>query len=614
MDARTPFSAYARLLGLVRGHRLLILAFVSTTLLASAVEGLSVGMLASLMQNWGSSQATLATSVPLPVGTLAGMLASFEAWLRDMPMVHRVRWFAVGLFVVVVIKSSLNYLDRLMALRLQVRLDLALKQATVRQLYRLSWPFVQQHSSGDLLTVFMLQTRQTANMVATLATAIANASILLVYGLLMICMSWPLTLFAVALLVLLAAINLGCTSKRLREEGQIQLFHHKRLRQIVIESLGLMKLSHLYVQEEQGIARCNSAAAKLLQHFYNSERLIQRAAPIFNISAVTGFCLLLLAGTFILPTQTELWLGQTMLFLAIVLRLLAPATAVHRAQAEWKNGHASLESILEFLDEHGKPYLKNGSTRFAQLRDGIRFENVSFAYAPNLPRVLDGISFEIPRGKVTAIVGPSGAGKSTIVDLLARLIDCDQGAIRIDQCDLRELDLHDWRKKIALVSQESLLCTGSVKENLRLARPQATDQEIQAVARRVQIDQRIGCLPQGYDTPLGERGSKLSGGEQQRIAIARALLADPQLLILDEATSALDSESERLMQEALREFAQDRTLLVVAHRLATVQTADRILVLDHGHIVEQGTHPQLLHQEGLYRQLVEAQTFTTAHI
>ncbi len=295
------------------------------------------------------------------------------------------------------------------------------------------------------------------------------------------------------------------------------------------------------------------------------------------------------------------------MFLLIVFRLLGPATALNTSLAQLANLFPSFVPVHNFLDRADKPYTRSGSIKCKNLKNGIQFDNVSFRYDEQGDPALCNLSFEIPYGKKTAIVGASGSGKSTIINLLARLYDPDEGVILADSIDLRELETNSWRQGIAVVSQENLLFHSSVLENLKYSRPSATDEEAFAAAKLAQIDGFVQQLPNGYDTIIGDQGILISGGQRQRLAIARALIADPKFLIMDEATSALDSETERLIQEAVELYTKGRTALISAHRLSTVRDADNIIVLSNGSIVEQGTHIELMAYESHYKQLVQAQ-------
>ena len=266
----------------------------------------------------------------------------------------------------------------------------------------------------------------------------------------------------------------------------------------------------------------------------------------------------------------------------------------------------STERVFELIDR--EPLVSSGETRLEKVRGEVVFEGVCFTYPtrPDVP-ILRDFDLRLDPGEVVALVGPSGGGKSTVATLISRFYDPDDGAISLDGNDVRTLD-GDWlREQVGVVAQEPILFATTVYENIGYGRPSASEASIEVAARAAHAHEFVAALPDGYATSVGERGVRLSGGQKQRVAIARALLKDPRVLVLDEATSALDAESEHLVKAALSRLMEGRTTLVIAHRLSTVQSADRIVVIDGGRVVEQGGHDELLAQNGLYRQLVERQ-------
>jgi subfamily B ATP-binding cassette protein MsbA len=301
-------------------------------------------------------------------------------------------------------------------------------------------------------------------------------------------------------------------------------------------------------------------------------------------------------------------------FMIMVMRLLPPLKQLSQAPTTAQQSFASAERLFEVLDlpteaqldEPSKAFPKRGSRTVETMRDSLVFDRVSFAY--DTEPVLHDVSFTARRGEVVALVGASGAGKSTLVDLIPRFYEPTSGAIRLDGVDTREIALSSLRGLTGIVSQDTVLFNDTVRNNVAYgASGRFTDAQVEAAARAANAHEFITQLPDGYDTILGERGTRLSGGQRQRLAIARALLTDPPILILDEATSALDTESERLVQQAIDRLLAGRTVFVIAHRLSTVTHADQILVLDRGEIVERGTHDELLRLRGIYHRLHAAQ-------
>jgi ATP-binding cassette subfamily B protein len=331
---------------------------------------------------------------------------------------------------------------------------------------------------------------------------------------------------------------------------------------------------------------------------YTSLALLNAGQAVIFTVALT-MCMALAAKAVV---GGEASVGQFVMVNALMLQLFIPLNFMGFVYREIRQGVTDIERMMDVLDQQPEVEDKPGAKPLAIGGGTVRFEDVSFRYEESRP-ILHNISFEVPAGKVVAIVGPSGAGKSTISRILMRFYEVVGGRVTIDGQDIRDVTQTSLRAAIGVVPQDTVLFNDTILYNIRYGRPDATDAEVQEAARLAQIDGFIRSLPDGYDTMVGERGLKLSGGEKQRVAIARTILKAPPILMLDEATSALDSHTEREIQDALDKVSKDRTTLVIAHRLSTIVLADTIVVLDKGHLVEQGTHAELIAKGGLYASL-----------
>jgi ATP-binding cassette, subfamily B, bacterial len=310
------------------------------------------------------------------------------------------------------------------------------------------------------------------------------------------------------------------------------------------------------------------------------------------------------AGESIAAGGHAITVGTVVAFTTLQTRMLFPIQSLLSVNVDVQTSLALFGRIFEYLDLPVDIAEAPGARSLEHARGDVRLTGVWFRYAEDSPWTLENISAEVPAGTRTALVGETGSGKTTLAYLVARLYEPQRGEVSIDGVDVRGVTLGSLAATVGLVSQETYLFHASIRENLRFARPDAGDEEIEDAARAAQIHDLIAALPEGYDTPVGERGYRFSGGEKQRIAIARTVLRNPPVLVLDEATSALDNETERAVQEALDELARGRTTIAIAHRMSTIRDADQILVLDHGQIVERGTHEELVELGGRYAALL----------
>ncbi len=371
-------------------------------------------------------------------------------------------------------------------------------------------------------------------------------------------------------------------------------------------NLGGIATIKSFVAEEREVTRIAAESDAYRRANRQAIALSSAFSPLIRVAVLIGFTATLIYGGYLaLDGQLEVGAYSVMVFLT--QRLLWPLTSLGKTFDLYQRAVASTHRILDLIDT--EPRIRSGSRRLSTetVRGAVTFENVSFAYREGFP-VLRDLDLELEAGRTTALVGATGSGKTTVLKLLLRFYDVDSGRVVLDGGDVRELELGDLRSTIGLVSQDVFLFHGSVRDNLAYGRPDADFDEIVAAARSAEAHDFITALPEGYDTIVGERGQKLSGGQRQRLSIARAVLADPPILVLDEATSAVDNETEAAIQRSLAVVASGRTTLVVAHRLSTIRHADRIYVLAGGTVAEVGDHESLLAEDGVYASLWRVQT------
>ena len=416
--------------------------------------------------------------------------------------------------------------------------------------------------------------------------------------------NWQMT---AATLLFLGAFAFGMSTafRRLRpifrERGEITAQVTGRL----AETIGGIRLIKVYTAEERERKVFHDGVTRL---FRNIARTITGTSAAMALSTAVvgavGLIVMLIGGRDVLAGSMTI--GELVMYVAFVALVAAPLVQVANIGTQLTEAFAGLDRIRELRDMATEDQEDASKDVLHEVRGDVQFRSVWFEYEENVP-VLRDVSFDAPAGTTTALVGSSGSGKSTLISLIMAFARPQKGSIHVDGRDLSELKLHNYRRHLGVVMQDNFLFDGTVKENISFTRPDATDEEVKSVSKVAHADEFISAFPQQYDTIVGERGVKLSGGQRQRVAIARAILADPRILILDEATSSLDSESEQLIQEGLRRLRSGRTTFVIAHRLSTITSADQILVLEHGQIVERGNHRELMALHGRYRELYDRQ-------
>ena len=635
--ARSPARTYLRLLGYLRPYSGRLAIALLCMVLYAATSAVSLGMVVPLMgvlfermtpqkpaatatvnPSPGGSRAAVPDVPALPValpGTAphADRLAGWPGPLRriaDRALLHvdaRVALERICLFILVVLllKNLADYA--------QAFLMVYVEQATVRDLrdqlfghlHTLPLSFFHGRRTGMLVSRV---TNDIDFLRASLASGISNFvkdSLTLAGCVVWIVLaSWKLALLS-AIVVPPAAFVITRIGRSMRRRSDVAQDRMADLTHVLQETVAGARVVKAFGQERHEAGRFARANELYFRAFVRLRRVSAAARPVSEYAIiVVAVAMLWFGGREIV--RGTIAPQQFVLFVTALLTTISPIKTLAEVNANVQQGIAAADRVFALMDTPSTVVDRPGARALPPLRHAVRLEAVDFAYVPGRP-VLEDISFDLHRGEVVALVGSSGAGKSTVMDLLARFHDPTAGRITIDGVDLRDATLASLRNQLGIVTQETILFHDTVRANIAYGRMGASDDDIRAAARAAYAHDWIEQLPEGYDTVIGERGAKLSGGERQRLAIARALLRNPPLLLLDEATSALDTESERLVQAALERLMAHRTVLVIAHRLSTVQHADRIVVLEHGRVAAIGTHAELMARGGLYRRLYDLQ-------
>jgi subfamily B ATP-binding cassette protein MsbA len=590
---------YRRLLGFLRPHAWRMTAATASNMLASVLDAFAFTLLIPFLNALFRQQELM----PAKMGWLTDVQQRTIGVLLDpaQPM-KSLRAVIFLILALVVAKNIFVWLGGQLGAGLQEFVTRDLRDTVFRHLQRLPLGYFQKTKTGQIMSTVLADTEQTRAIITELVTrTLQNATMIVVNVAVLLAISPRLTFVALVIAPLLT-LALQPILKKLRRGHRLLRGEYGEITSVLQEVISGVRLVKSFRGEPYEDARFTGASNAFSTGAARITRIAFLSQPLTELIGTTIAVLILWIGAREVLTLGTMDGARLIVFMIIVMRLLPPLKQLSQMPTTAQQSLAAAERLFAVLDQKTESQTDPGSLTVDGIREGIEFDRVTFAYEQE--PVLRDVSFRARRGDIIALVGPSGAGKSTLVDLIPRFFEPTSGRILLDGTDTREIRLDSLRALTGVVSQDTVLFNDSVLRNIAYgaAATKSRDAVMQA-ARDANAHDFIMELPDGYETVLGERGTRLSGGQRQRLAIARALLSDPPILILDEATSALDTESERLVQEAIGRLIEGRTVFVIAHRLSTVAHASLILVLDRGQVVERGTHEELLTRHGMYHRL-----------
>lgn len=581
-------------------NRGLIVINLLTNFLSAILEGSTLGLVYLAISY-------LSESSGVTTGQTANnpLLRQLETLLPLPPAQMFLLILGAAVFLQAFLSMS-NYANKVAAASLSAKAQPYVTGKVFEQILSFSYGCVSRYKVGDLVMFTSDAAEAVDQQITSINNLIVGLSFSVMYLIVIVQLS-PILAIAATLLTLLVALVQYKLIPRLRVVIRRVVESRVALAKYMTEGIQALRLLHTFGTQISTINQCNNLLNKTQIQLQKRAFFLYLPEPILEMLPMLALAILAASAVLMQGAEAAI-LPTLMTFLLALQRLALRLKSTAGTFTLLIDNSGRMHRLATILDGHDKDFEESGETIFPGLQSDIQFEHVSLSYGNNDDFALKELTFSIPRHRVIALVGESGAGKSSIVDLLLGLFQPSNGQIRVNGQLLSSYRLKDWRKQIGVVSQDTFIFNENILENLRYGRPEASFDEVVNCAKAAQAHEFIMALPDSYETTVGERGYRLSGGQRQRLALARALVKDPSILILDEATSALDSESEKLIQEAIEEFQKNKTVIVVAHRLSTISKADQILVLEQGEIVEQGSHSQLLQWGGRYARYWQLQS------
>ena len=568
--------------------------FMVISVAAALSEGISVLMLAPILE---SDVSSLAGNPVMDV-----LMSPFAGHTGK----DRIILVASVLIAVLLARGILVYSTQALGSTLPIYIQRVLSEQAYDRLLGARMGFVSRLDIGDVGNILLHFPLRASKTMRSVADIFANVVLASVYLVLMIVLAGPMALTALVFIVLLYLLMRKLTLARIAQAGNVVSIEQANMNGLFVDTYHGLSLIHQRCAEQTFRLRYRDVVERFIRATRRNTLTIVSYGPVMTTVSGLMICVGLIAGVSFADNLDGL-VSRMLLFMIVLYRLLTPVSTISSSQGAMQMQIDAFLKLEKFLADADAARQPDGDRDIATLRNEIAFGDVRFAYEQGVGQVLKGVSFSVPRGMTVAIIGPSGAGKSTIISLLTRMYEVTDGDIIVDGTPLRDVRLSSWRKLVGVVSQDIFLFNDSVYNNLTLGLGAMPRDTVWSALEYAAAKDFVEALPDGLDTLLGERGDRLSGGQRQRLAIARTLLADPEILILDEATSQLDTETEQAIQKLLKEYHHGKTVIVIAHRLTTIQDADRIVVLESGQVTEVGSPSELMQNDSRYRQLLRSQ-------
>jgi ABC-type multidrug transport system fused ATPase/permease subunit len=548
--------------------------------------------------------------------SVASGLQMVPPYLTKLTVDHYIRigdknplvWIVVGLAFLHAVRYALTYVNRYALALASQQLVYRMAKDLYERLQGLSLRFYERTGAGEIISRV---TNDVNTLQNSLNGGVINAAVGLVscasYGVVLFLLGWDMALLVfttLPALIVASAFSSGLLRTRYKKVQE----KIAGVNAVLAENITGVRVSKAFAKEGEQMGQFRERNQDNMKANMNTAVVQALATPMIQMITTLGICIVLIYGSYRV-FNGQMTVGTMVAFLSYLTAFYGPVNELITVNNTLQQGLAAAERIFQFMDEHNEIEEDTNAFAFGRVRGHVRLDHVTFGYDAASP-VLKDICIEAKPGEMIALVGHTGSGKTTIINLIPRFYDPDAGTITLDGHDIRHVTLRSLRDQLAIVLQETFLFNTTIAENIRYGRLEATDDEVIAAAKQAFAHDFIMNLPGGYEAQAGEAGSRISRGQRQRIALARAILKDPRILILDEATSDVDTETEVLIQQALDRVMRGRTVFVIAHRLSTIRNADRIVVLDHGVILEQGSHQELLARGGAYRQLYDIQFAT----